>query len=334
MAGIACAGNWILDRVKIVDRWPRKGELANIIDETLGPGGSPFNILAGFARMGAPFPASGFGCIGSDDNGRQVLSMCGQYGIDGTRLHKLPDIATSYTDVMSVQKTGERTFFHFRGANARFSPAHVPLEALRDKGVKILHLAYLLLLDAMDAPDPDCGTVAARFLREAQNAGLETSADLVSDAPARFKKIAGPALPYIDHLILNELEAERITGVAIRKAKGYHAAGLKKAARALLKKGVKKNAVIHLPEGVFWAGRGGTELFVPSLKIPREHFVGATGAGDALCAGVLLGLHEGWPAREALEIGVGAAAACIGAANTVDGLRPLEEIRRLCREWR
>jgi sugar/nucleoside kinase (ribokinase family) len=211
MAGIACAGNWILDRVKIVDRWPRKGELANIQGEILGPGGSPFNILVDFKRMGAPFPAFGFGCIGDDDNGRQILSMCGQYGIDGSHLQMLPDIATSYTEVMSVQKTGERTFFHFRGANARFSPEHVPLEVLQDKGVKILHLAYLLLLDAMDAPDADFGTVAARFLSEVQNSGMETSVDLVSDAAARFKKIAGPALPYIDHLILNELEAERIT---------------------------------------------------------------------------------------------------------------------------
>jgi sugar/nucleoside kinase (ribokinase family) len=38
---------------------------------------------------------------------------------------------------------------------------------------------------------------------------------------------------------------------------------------------------------------------------------GTVGAGDALAAGVLLGLHEAWPMARALELGACAAAASL-----------------------
>jgi sugar/nucleoside kinase (ribokinase family) len=36
---------------------------------------------------------------------------------------------TSYSDVMSL-RSGERTFFHARGANAEFSPVDIDIDAL------------------------------------------------------------------------------------------------------------------------------------------------------------------------------------------------------------
>jgi len=64
--GIVCAGNWVLGRVKIIDNWPGEGELADILEETSGLGGSPFTILMDFARMRVRFPSYAFGCIGDD----------------------------------------------------------------------------------------------------------------------------------------------------------------------------------------------------------------------------------------------------------------------------
>jgi sugar/nucleoside kinase (ribokinase family) len=40
---------------------------------------------------------------------------------------------------------------------------------------------------------------------------------------------------------------------------------------------------------------------------------GTVGAGDALAAGVLYGLHEGWPMGRSLELG-----ACTAAASLLD----------------
>ena len=60
---------------------------------------------------------------------------------------------------------GNRIFFHHRGANALFQPEHIKISQLT---CKIFHLGYLLLLDAMDQPDADYGTVAARLLKKSK----------------------------------------------------------------------------------------------------------------------------------------------------------------------
>ena len=44
--------------------------------------------------------------------------------------------------------------------------------------VRIFHLGYLLLLDALDEPESRFGTKAARLLARAQAAGVKTSADV------------------------------------------------------------------------------------------------------------------------------------------------------------
>lgn len=334
MAGIACAGNWIVDKVKIIDNWPNKGELANIISETTGAGGSPFNILVDYAHLGVDFPTYGFGCLGKDSAGEEALAICKKEGVNTDYLTILDDVSTSYTDVMSMKSSGERTFFHCRGANAQFSPDHVDLNVLKEKNIKIFLLGYLLLLDGMDANDPEYGTVAARMLKNIQDCGVETSVDVVSEASDRFNRIVTPALPYVDHLIINEIEAGKITGLEIRKAdNSYDMETLKKAAAIMLEKGVKKTAVIHMPEGAYWEDSSGTKLFMGSLKEPDGYIVGKTGAGDAFCAGALLGIHEGWSAEETLDIARGVAATSMSAANTTDGVAALDEVRRICKEW-
>ena len=52
------------------------------------------------------------------------LEACDKFGIDRTNLRVLEGESTSYTDVMT-EKGGARTFFHYRGANARLSVEHV-----------------------------------------------------------------------------------------------------------------------------------------------------------------------------------------------------------------
>jgi sugar/nucleoside kinase (ribokinase family) len=138
----------------------------------------------------------------------------------------------------------------------------------------------------------------------------------------------------VDHCIINEIEAERTTGVQIRqKDESIDRGALIQVAEKLLEHGVSTTVVIHAPEGGQWLDRKGNELFIPSLQIPQDQIVGTVGAGDAFCAGILYALHEGWSAEQALQIGGGTAATCIGAANTTDGVRSLEEVRALCSRW-
>ena len=44
-SGLLAAGNFIVDRFKIIDYYPREEMLASILRESSGNGGGPYNIL-------------------------------------------------------------------------------------------------------------------------------------------------------------------------------------------------------------------------------------------------------------------------------------------------
>jgi sugar/nucleoside kinase (ribokinase family) len=328
--GILAAGNWIVDRLKRIDIWPQQDALANILGETTGNGGSPFNLLIDLARLGASFPLEGIGLIGADALGDWILRECDAHGVDRTRLTRHPTAPTSYTDVMTVQSTGRRTFFHQRGANAHLAAEHF---SFGDTKARIFHLGYLLLLDALDRPDAETGTVAARVLRQAREAGLQTSIDVVSEDSRRFPDIVLPALRYTDFCILNEFEIERTTGVATKPAGSISVKAIESASRKLLTAGVGKWVIVHFPEGACALGKDGKFHVQGSVRVPQERILATVGAGDAFTAGVLMGMHQEIPIQNCLLWGVASAASCLFGHGASDGILPLDDCRKLAEEY-
>jgi sugar/nucleoside kinase (ribokinase family) len=329
--GLLAAGNWIIDQVKIIDVYPQRDQLANIRSQSQGTGGSPYNVLIDLARLEAPFPLIGAGLVGDDDLGRIILEDCRRHRIDTRHLRSTLQAPTSYTDVMTEQSDGHRTFFHNRGANALWNGAGLDFKKIR---ARIFHLGYLLLLDAMDAPDPKHGTKAAALLRQAQAAGMKTSVDVVSEDSDRFAGIVLPALQHTDYCILNEIEAGKTTGFKIREADGtLNTISLRHAAGALLQSGVRELVVVHFPEGSFARTRKGEDFWQSSLNIPNKHIAGAAGAGDAFAAGVLLGLHEGWDLQKCLLTGVCVAAASLSHPTCTGGVKSLPEALKLAQKF-
>ena len=70
--GVLAGGNWILDYLKIVDVYPQEDTLANILDEAICNGGSPYNLLVDLAKLGANFPLEAIGLLGDDDAGEMI----------------------------------------------------------------------------------------------------------------------------------------------------------------------------------------------------------------------------------------------------------------------
>ena len=329
--GLLAGGNWIVDQVKLIDVYPKPEQLGNIRGQSQGTGGAPYNVLIDLAKSGAPFPLSGAGLVGKDSLGRLILDDCRQHKIDVRHLGATPHAPTSYTDVMTEQGGGRRTFFHARGANALWRGADLDFEKTR---ARIFHLGYLLLLDALDETDGRFGTKAARLLAAAQAAGVKTSVDVVSEDSGRYAQIVSPALRNVDYCILNEIEAGQTTGFKIRLADGrLDTVALRHAAGALLQQGVRELVVIHFPEGAFARTRKGDDLWQSSLRLPPRFVAGTAGAGDAFCAGVLLGLHEGWALQRCLLTGVCIAAASLSHATCTAGVKTLNQSLALARKF-
>lgn len=321
-SGILAGGNWIVDKVKFVDVYPRQDALANILAESMGNGGSPFNLLVGLAKLGAKFPLEGVGLIGVDAEGEWICRQCREHGIDASRLAAHATVPTSYTDVMTVKSSGRRTFFHQRGANAHLDASSFDFARTN---ARIFHLGYLLLLDRMDAPDPDYGTAAARVLHAAREAGCKTSVDVVSEDSRRFAGIVRPALPHVDYCIMNEFEIERTTDIETRPGGSIDLAAVEKAACRLREFGVREWIVVHFPEGACALGAEGGLHVQGSVAVPREEVVSTVGAGDAFAAGLLHGLHEELDIGRALRQGVCVAAASLRGACCSSGILPLDE---------
>ena len=324
-AGILAGGNWIIDHVKIVDRYPEQDTLASILGESRGTGGSPYNVLVDLAKLGAGFPLEAAGLVGDDADGRSILADCATFGIDASRMHACSAAGTSYTDVMTVRGSGRRTFFHYRGANALLDEGHFDLDT---STARIFHLGYLLLLDKLDEIAPDGSTGASRLLERASAMGFRTSVDVVSEDSDRFPAIVTPVLPHTDYLIVNEFEAGRSTGVTVNVDGKVDFDRLSEAAARLLEMGVREWVVIHCPQGALARHADGSLALHGSVQVPTGEIAGTAGAGDAFAAGVLLGLHDGLPIADCLRYGVCAAASNLTDPTCTGGILPLDECLR------
>ena len=178
-SGIAIAGNVLTDSVKLIDVYPEKGMLTNISSISKAVGGCVPNTIINLAKIDRSIPLYAYGMVGDDDGGKYVTFEMQKYGVDVSGVVVSDSKATSFSDVMSVAATGERTFFHHKGANSEFSPSHVSVDSMT---CRMLHIGYILLLDEFDREDPEYGTVMARFLKSVQEAGISTSIDVVSDS--------------------------------------------------------------------------------------------------------------------------------------------------------
>lgn len=328
--GLLAGGNFIIDTVKIIDKYPEQDALANITDRSDSNGGSPFNILLDLAKLNADFPLEAVGLLGEDALGKMALSMCEKAGIKTDLLRLTPLVDTSFTDVMSVKDDGRRTFFHYRGANALLDVHHFDLEK---SSARIFHIGYALLLDKLDELRPDGSTGMAELLNKASALGFETSLDLVSESSDRFAKVITPSLPHCDYVFMNEYEAQKITGLPIDLHNDRPTLdSLEKMGKLVLALGVKQWVIIHHPKLVIAVGHNGTVL-QPSVAMPTSHIKGAVGAGDALAAGVLLGLHNRLDMQICLNYGVCAAASCLLAPTTSDGILPLPDALALAQKY-
>lgn len=319
MKRVAVAGNLILDVMKRIESFPQIGMLANIGETSYAVGGCVCNTAIDLKRLCPDFEVSAFGKVGDDDYARYILSALAEAGLNTSNVNK-GTLPTSYTDVMTLPG-GERTFFHFKGANSEFG-----IGDARAENADLFHLGYLLLLDALDAADKEYGTAAARLLAETQARGIETSIDLVSAQTADFNAVVKPALRFCDYVVMNEVEGGMLAGVDPRGADGAPILkNLRRICEVLIDTGVKRSVTIHCPELSCALDSTGRFSVLSSLNLPKGYIVGTVGAGDAFCAGMLYSFCERIPLEEGMRIASCAAACNLAAIDSVSGAKGLEE---------
>ena len=313
-SGIAVAGSVIVDKINEISAYPQAGELTQIRSIQYAAGGCVPNVAIDLKKIVPDMHISAIGKIGDDEEGKYVSDLMANAGVSVEGLKIMAGEKTSFTEVMSIPG-GQRTFFVYAGASGDFGMSDVNFDGIN---AKILHLGYFLLLQKIDDGD------GIKILQQAQKCGMETSIDLVSENSDRYSQVI-PCLPYTDYLIINELEAGRLAQMEPTDE------NLEKIARKLMELGVRKKVIIHKPEYAVCLSQ--TQYsWLGSYVLPEGYIQGTTGAGDAFCAGALIGIYNGWQDGKILEFASSCAVMALGSADATSGMKSALEILEFCKD--
>ena len=314
-SGIAVAGTLLVDKIYSISRYPDSGELTKINGIDISVGGCVPNVSIDIKRIADDIPVLAIGKVGGDTEAEYIFELLERERIDTSGIIR-SKTKTSFTDVMSIVG-GQRTFFTYPGASAEFSESDIDLDNLN---AKMLHLGYFLLLDRIDNGD------GIKILKKARKKGISTSIDLVTENSDRYSLVI-PALKYTDNLIINEIEAGKLTGI---EPTSYNLMAI---AERLMQYGVKDRVIIHKPDlSVCLSSRGYTAL--PSFDLSEGFIKGTTGAGDAFCAGALVKIYRGASDLEILEFASVAAVTALSAPDATSGILSEKEAVDLCKKFK
>lgn len=291
-----------------IDQFPEKGKLALFDELGIHTGGCANNTAIALTRLG--ISAGAMGKVGTDAFGDLILQMLIDNGVDTSGMQQDPSASTSFTFV-AVASDGERTFYHYIGANGELCEADLDWEVI--KRAKILHIAGALVMPRFD------GAPMANVLRKAKSLGITTSLDTAYDATGKWLETLEPCLSYVDMFMPSIVEARHLTGIS----------DARQIAQCLRSNYGIHTIVIKMGENGSYASTPEAEYFAPAYPVD---VVDATGAGDAYVAGFLAGTIMGWDLKATAELASATGAACVTAIGTTDGIQNLEETLKISRQ--
>lgn len=330
-AGFVTGGTWCVDRNKLVEFWPAEDGLARILAEEQAGGGSGCNFAVDIRKLDPAMPVATIGLVGDDADGRFLLAEADAYGIERRQLAITSAAPTQYTEAYGALRTGRRTHLYFQGTAALLTPEH--FAGLDRLAGRIFHLGLPGVHPAMDEPWGEAANGWAAVLCKARTAGFRTSLELVSAGPERIAALGRPCLPYLDYLIVNDVEIGGLAGLTTVRGGRTDQDAVEWAVRTVAGFGPLQLVVAHFPAGAVAVTKEGTLIRLPSLAVPGEEIVAANGAGDAFAAGMLYAVHQGWNAAQALALGHAAAAASLRSLSTSRMVGTWQECLALAQRW-
>ena len=322
-ADVVVVGSANTDLTVAARSLPRPGETVTEGVLHTGFGGKGANQAVAARRAGAEvaFVAR----MGEDEQAERHLDHLRAEGIDTGAVGR-DRRASSGVALIALDAAGRNQIAVAPGANARLRPAHVKagMRRLRAGSVVVAQLevpiatveaafraarradATTLLNPAPVPSAPDPGIVAAG----APAAGDETE-------PAH--RLSGALVHLTDVVVVNEIEAEQLCGLAVTGV-----APARRAAAALVAGGFGMAVVTLGEHGAVWAdGRDGGHVPAPEVRV-----VDTVGAGDTFVGYLAVGLARGAPLAESVDEAVRAAALAVTRRGAQPGIPRRSELSR------
>lgn len=267
---------------------PAPGETLAALSMSKGLGGKGANMSVAAARAAAT--VRHIGAVGSD--GRWAKERLLEYGVDTRHIAELADRPTGHA-IINVDATGENAIVLLPGANHAISEDAIGAAlSAADRGDTLLI-----------QNETNNQVLAAKMGRAL---GL-----YVAYAAAPFDaKAVQDILPYLDFLIVNEVEAQQLTDATGQSPEALPVKDV------VITLGAKGARWIHTPSG---ASRD-----FPAYDV---EVVDTTGAGDTSTGYLIAARDRGLPMEQAITLAMRAGALMVTRKGTADVIPDLKEVQ-------
>lgn len=269
-----------------VPHLPKPGETLAASDHWTGLGGKGANQSVAVAKAGVK--SVHIGAIGPD--GDWAVERMAGFGVDTSNIAKV-DTATAHA-IINVDCEGENAIVIFSGANLEQSIDRISAALAKAGDGDTLLLQNETSMQV-----------------EAAKIGQERGMMVVYSAAPFDAEAAKAMLPYVDLLVLNEVEASQLSEA--------------------LELPLEEIPVPHIlvtkgADGSFWHEQEICRVTeVPAFKVDP---VDTTGAGDCFIGYTMAGMNQGMGAKEAMRLGAAASAIKVTRRGTADAIPTRDEV--------
>lgn len=323
---VTVIGSINADLVADVESLPQRGETIHATRFQQHLGGKGANQAVATAVLGGRVDM--VGCVGDDGPGAKALQGLDTAGVNRERIRIVPGVPTG-TALITVDEQGNNTIVVVPGANNELRAEDVL--ALRSR----LESSAAVVLQ-LEVPD-EVVLAAAKTVDELRAWTPGGKPWLVFN-PSPFRTSALPPAGSIDLLLVNELEAEAMSGVKVgTPAEAAQAAErlleqLRPGGCVVVTLGAQGAVALADPAGPFARGLdpgGARPLYVPAMKVEA---VDTTGAGDVFTGGLVSQLCAGRSLDYALRFATAAAAITVTRPGAQSSFPRPDEVERLLAE--
>lgn len=253
MNKVTVVGSINLDHMVRTPRMPQGGETIHVHEVFSAGGGKGANQAVAIQRLGSE--THFIGAVGNDDEGKMMLELLGEEGMDLSTIRILEDTVTGQAFVI-VDDASENRILVYGGANMALTPEHI------EESASLIESSQFVVSQF----EVDLACIEKAF-RIARNAGVKT---VLNPAPAK-KEVPSQLLDLTDIVIPNETEAELLTGIKVETE-----ADMRACAEAFHNHGVETVIITLGSRGAYFHTKE-KEGIVPAFKVDAKD---TTAAGD------------------------------------------------------
>lgn len=301
---ICVLGSCNIDMIINTDRIPKLGETVLGKTYTQSYGGKGANQAIVISRLNTPVKF--ISKIGKDKEGKSIIKNLQKNNVDTDNIFVSPEFRTGSALIMR-NTLGQKSILVAQGANADLS-----IEDIESK-IDVIKNSSILLTQ-LEIPVE----TIEYSIREAKRQGIVI---ILNASPAI--KLSDDLLKLVDIIIINQVEAEIITGKI-----ASHIEAAAKAGQSLLDKGVSKIIITMDNTGALLVSKEKTKPF-PYFKTRVKDKSGVSSAFSGALAGAL---HNGAGIDESIEFANAVSSITISREGVQSSFPKLEEVKKFIDE--